>query len=72
MARYCTSLKKDEAPNSAGRARSCGSEAIGPYSKQQRGGDYIQKRGPINVTYLFVPNNDFEDLLRFPATVHLR
>jgi hypothetical protein len=57
---------------SAGPEGSCGSEAIGPYPKRQGGGDYIEKRGPINVTRLFVLNNDIEDLLRFQATVHLR
>jgi hypothetical protein len=72
MARYCTAPKKKEARKSAGLAGSCGSEVMGPYLKQQGGGDYIGKRGPINVTCLFVLNNDIEDLLRFQATVYLR
>jgi hypothetical protein len=72
MARYCTAPKKKAARKSAGPAGSCGSKVMGPYPKRQGGGDYIAKRGPINVTRLFVLNNDIKDLLRFQATVHLR
>jgi hypothetical protein len=72
MPRYCTAPIKKEARKSVGPAGSCGSEVMGPYPKQQVGGDYIGKRGPINVTRLFVLNNDIEDLLDFQATIHLR
>jgi hypothetical protein len=35
------------------------------------GGDYVGKKDPVNITCLYIMNNDIEDLLRFQATVHL-
>jgi hypothetical protein len=55
--------------DSAGPVESCCS--IGPYPKRQGGGDYVGKRGPVNITRLYAMNNDIEDLLCFQATVHL-
>jgi hypothetical protein len=62
--------KEEGGGKSTGPVESCAS--IGPYPKRQGGGDYVGKRGPVNITCLYVMNNDIEDLLQFQTTVHLR